>query len=262
MSNLKIIRTWWGNHQNKMVEIPRSPIFNNEIVYVWGEDNLIKIRKKGYDCVLVEEDGLFNHESNVYGKKLQALDMGLKDFGEVLMLDWDCHLGKPFDDDFYYMLSQKPTQVPLYAHYKEPFVSLLEAIPDEHPVLQHEDSFKHLIKNLELIDYEVPKYHWKFEDSFIIPNFGCVYSRDKNYGNDLIKIAKKYNIKGLVEELSMWKYANCSLKEYIKQFQPNYVLGVSDSKLIEQKHPIQIIQRQFNNYLKTQINYKPYLEHV
>ena len=138
----------------------------------------------------------------------------------------------------------------------------MEAIPDEHPVLQHEDSFKHLIKNLELIDYEVPKYHWKFEDSFIIPNFGCVYSRDKNYGNDLIKIAKKYNIKGLVEELSMWKYANCSLKEYIKQFQPNYVLGVSDSKLIEQKHTIQIIQRQFNNYLKTQINYKPYLEHV
>ena len=109
---------------------------------------------------------------------------------------------------------------------------------------------------------EVPKYHWKFEDSFIIPNFGCVYSRDKNYGNDLIKIAKKYNIKGLVEELSMWKYANCSLKEYIKQFQPNYVLGVSDSKLIEQKNTIQIIQRQFNNYLKTQINYKPYLEHV
>ena len=60
----------------------------------------------------------------------------------------------------------------------------------------------------------------------------------------------------------MWKYANCSLKEYIKQFQPNYVLGVSDSNLIEQKNTIRIIQRQFNNYLKTQINYKPYLEHV
>ena len=49
---------------------------------------------------------------------------------------------------------------------------------------------------------------------------------------------------------------------YIKQFQPNYVLGVSDSNLIEQKNTIRIIQRQFNNYLKTQINYKPYLEHV
>ena len=43
MSNLKIVRSWWGNYQDKMAEIPRSPLFNNEIVYVWGEDNLIKI---------------------------------------------------------------------------------------------------------------------------------------------------------------------------------------------------------------------------
>ena len=30
--------------------------------------------------------------SNVYGKKLQALDIALKHWGEVLMLDWDCFI--------------------------------------------------------------------------------------------------------------------------------------------------------------------------
>ena len=60
----------------------------------------------------------------------------------------------------------------------------------------------------------------------------------------------------------MWKYANCNMKEYIELFHPDYVLGVSDDKLKSREYTILEIQLFFNNYIKEQINYKPYLEHV
>ena len=201
-------------------------------------------------------------DDNVYGKKLQALDIALKHWGEVLMLDWDCFISKPLDLIFRQLLNSKPIQVPLYAHYKEPMFALLSAIPDNHPILQTDENYSRIINELSTLENQIPHYHWKWGEGLIIPNFGCVYSRDKNFGADLIKIVEENNIKGLVEEFAMWKYANCSMEEYIEQFQPNYVLGVADSKLIQQEFNIQIIQKQFNDYLKSQINFKPYLEHV
>jgi len=147
---------------------------------------------------------------------------------------------------------------------KEVKKALLEAIPQNHPLRQKKESYDHLIDNLNLIESQIHHYHWKWDDGLVIPNFGCVYSRDKNLGKDLIKIAQENNIQGLVEEFAMWKYANCTLEEYISKFLPNYVLGVSDSKLDDEKFNFNIhkIQRKFNKYLKSQINYKIFLEHV
>ena len=259
-SKIKIIRTWWGDHQDKWVDIPKIPLYDNEVVYVWGEKNKEKLEERGYACIAMGDNNFSG--SNVYGKKLQALDIALKHWGEVLMLDWDCFISKPLDLTFRQLLNSKPIQVPLYAHYKEPMFALLSAIPDNHPILQTDETYSRIINELSTLENQIPYYHWKWNDALVIPNFGCVYSRDKNFGADLIKIAQENNIKGLVEEFAMWKYANCSMEEYIKQFQPNYVLGVADSKLIQQEFNIQIIQKQFNDYLKSQINFKPYLEHV
>jgi hypothetical protein len=150
----------------------------------------------------------------------------------------------------------------LYAHHKEPDVALLEAIPDDHPILQSEKTYIELITNLESIALEIPKYHWEWNENLIIPNFGCVYSRDINLGEDLIKIAKENNIKGLVEEFAMWKYANCTLEEYIEHYHPDYVLGVSDDRLKDQEYSISIIQKEFNKEIKTKINLKQYFNHV
>ena len=262
MSKLKFIRTWWGDQQDKWLEVPKIPLISseNEIVYVWGKENLNKFKERGYNCVLMEEDE-FNGKS-IYGKKLTVLNKALKEWGEVLMLDWDCCLSSPLDDNFYTMLSKKPIQVPLYAHHKEPDIALLEAIPDNHPILQSEKTYIDLITNLESIALEIPKYHWKWNDNLIVPNFGCVYSRDINLGEDLIKIAKENNIKGLVEEFAMWKYANCTLEEYIEQYHPDYVLGVSDDKLKDQEYSISIIQKEFNKEIKNKINLKQYFNHV
>ena len=148
MSKLKFIRTWWGDQQDKWLEVPKIPLISseNEIVYVWGKENLNKFKERGYNCVLMEEDE-FNGKS-IYGKKLTVLNKALKEWGEVLMLDWDCYLSSPLDDNFYTMLSKKPIQVPLYAHHKEPDIALLEAIPDNHPILQSEKTYIDLITNL------------------------------------------------------------------------------------------------------------------
>jgi len=259
-SKIKIIRTWWGSHEDKWVDVPKIPLYDNEVVYVWGEKNKEKLEERGYACIAMGDNNFSGN--NVYGKKLQALDIALKHWGEVLMLDWDCFISKPLDLVFRQLLNSKPIQVPLYAHYKEPMFALLSAIPDNHPILQTDETYSRIINELSTLENQIPHYHWKWGEGLIIPNFGCVYSRDENFGADLIKIVEENNIKGLVEEFAMWKYANCSMEEYIEQFQPNYVLGVADSKLIQQEFNIQIIQKQFNDYLKSQINFKPYLEHV
>ena len=260
MSKIKIIRTGWGDYKDKWADVPKIPLYDNEIVYVWGNENKKQLEKRGYKCITMQDNKFTG--SNVYGKKLQVIDAALKEFGEVLMLDWDCFLGKPLDNDFYNMISQKPIQVPLYTHYKEPMFALLEAIPDNHPILQTEESYVDLIDNLSTIESQIQYYHWKWEDGLVIPNFGCVYSRDKNFGADLIKIAKENNIKGLVEEFAMWKYANCSMEEYINKYHPNYVLGVSDKIILEQKYNIQIIQSKLNEYLKTKLKLNLYYEHL
>ena len=169
---------------------------------------------------------------------------------------------KNADKDFYNLLRQKETQIPLYAHYKEPMFALLEAIPDNHPILHYDETYFSLIDDLSTLESQIQHYHWVWQDALIIPNFGCVYSRDINLGKDLLKIVKENDIKGLVEEFAMWKYANCSQEEYIKEYQPDYILGVSDEELKYQNYTISLTQKRFNEYIKNKINYKPYLEHV
>jgi len=260
MSNIKIIRTWWGNDSDKWEDIPIKPLYNNEIVYVWGDENKEELESRGYACIAMGDNNYSGN--NVYGRKLQVLDIALKHWGEVLMLDWDCLILKPLDKDFYNLLRQKETQIPLYAHYKEPMFALLEAIPDHHPILHYDETYFNLIDDLSTLESQIQHYHWVWQDALIIPNFGCVYSRNKDLGKDLLKIVEENDIKGLVEEFAMWKYANCSLEEYINEYQPDYVLGVSDEELKYQNYTISVTQKRFNKYIKNKINYKPYLEHV
>lgn len=274
MSNIKIIRTWWGNDPHKWVEVPRLPLYDNEIVYVWGNKNQEILEERGFACIAMEDNDFSG--SNVYGKKLQALDIALKHWGEVLLLDWDCWLLKPLDETFYSYLKEKPIQIPLYAHYKEPKVALLNDIPNDHPILKDKKYYSDIVDMLSTLEDQIQLYHWKWKDGLVIPNFGCVYSRDVNLGADLIEIAKKNNIKSLVEEFAMWKYANCSMEDYISKYHPKYTLGVSDKKLIKPKYfnsngavkfeerfnNIKIVQSKFNNYIKQQLKMNLYYEHL
>ena len=212
ISKLKIIRALWTNpwapsdwtEKQIYPEIPLKPTYPEEIVYVWGEDNIKLLQERGYNYVKMDDDEYpyFNKEYTQHGKKLVALDKALKEFGEALLLDWDCFQTNDIDIE---IIRQKEIQVPLYCYTE----SQLEIISSENIPLEE----------------ELRKYHWKLEDMLISPNFGFVYSRDKKFAENLIKEAISNKINYCIEEHAMFKYANCTLDEYIKKYHPTTCYG-------------------------------------
>ena len=212
ISKLKIIRALWTNPwapsdwSEKQIypEIPLKPTYPEEIVYVWGEDNIKLLQERGYNYVKMDDNEYpyFNKEYTQHGKKLVALDKALKEFSEALLLDWDCFQTNDVDIE---IIRQKETQVPLYCYTE----SQLEIISNENIPLEE----------------ELRKYHWKLEDMLISPNFGFVYSRDKKFAENLIKEAISNKINYCIEEHAMFKYANCTLDEYINKYHPTTCYG-------------------------------------
>ena len=261
---MKIIRSLWGHRENTLKEIPLFPLHDNEIVYVWGKGNEAELKSRGYKTRFVEEETspfAYDLLELIYERKLIALDLALKEFGEVILLDWDCYILRPLDDDFYKELRKKPIQCPLYAQHKDCYNSLYEIIPKDHPWFQDEKEHNHLVKHLDIISRGFLKWHWKWEEGLISPNFGFFYSNDVTIGKKLIDIAIKNNMEGCVEEHAMFIFANCNLDEYIDRYHPTCLLGVSD-EVTKSDTRIGNIQSNFNKYIKNNINYKPYLEHV
>lgn len=212
ISKLKIIRALWtnpwapSNWTEKQIypEIPLKPTYPEEIVYVWGEDNANLLQERGYNYVKMDDNEYpyFNKEYTQHGKKLIALDKALKEFGEALLLDWDCFQINDIDIE---IIRQKETQVPLYCYTE----SQLKIISNENIPLEE----------------ELRKYHWKLEDMLVSPNFGFAYSRDRKFAENLIKEAISNKINYCIEEHAMFKYANCTLDEYIKKYHPTTCYG-------------------------------------
>lgn len=212
ISKLKIIRALWTNpwapsdwtEKQIYPEIPLKPTYPEEIVYVWGEDNANLLQERGYNYVKMDnnEYPYFNKEYTQHGKKLIALDKALKEFGEALLLDWDCFQINDIDIE---IIRQKETQVPLYCYTE----SQLKIISSENIPLEE----------------ELRKYHWKLEDMLVSPNFGFAYSRDRKFAENLIKEAISNKINYCIEEHAMFKYANCTLDEYIKKYHPTTCYG-------------------------------------
>jgi hypothetical protein len=253
-NNLKIIRTFWNLYENDnktIREIPTISTYDNQVVYVWGEDNQKILKDRGFDTRLVNDEVEIN-ENNTLIRKLIALDLGLKEFGEVLMLDWDCYILRPLDDNFYEYLSSKPIQCPLYSHCLSPFESFIE--------LDNTES-KHWISFYKYVDEYIKKYNWKYNNMLVIPNFGFFYSRDITIGESLLNIAIEYKLKGLVDEIAMFIYSNCSLDDYVERYHPNVLNGVSDFMTCS-KYSISKPQREFNLYIKNKIDMDIYLEHM
>jgi len=194
---MRVIRSYWKDWpegHDVFSEIPEVPMFN-DVIYVYGEEakaDIPELEKRGYDVRHIEEE-VFNKDGLVYGRKIISLILGLQDWGEVLMLDWDCVPVKPIDEKFMLYMMEKPTQVPLYAH------------PTQNP---YGNSYK-------------------FNGVFLQPNFGFVYSRDKYFGNELLNLAIQYNIVGMTDEWAMQTFAKPYTPfGYIEMYHPKVCFGV------------------------------------
>tara|TARA_Y100001972_G_scaffold33292_1_gene41338 strand:+ start:4248 stop:5024 length:777 start_codon:yes stop_codon:yes gene_type:complete len=247
---MQVIRVLWGNSIND--EIPKFPLLNNEVVYVWGDDNNQMLLDRGYKTRLLNTS-IFEDRYNHFGKKLFALNEALKEFSEVLLLDWDCYMLKPLDEYFYNSLKEKPIQIPLYIQHKDTKDAILEILPPNQSI--------ELQKELDILGDGFKKYGWEWEDGFVAPNFGFVYCRDVKLGAELLKIAQRENLQTVVDEFATLLYVNCSLDEYIKKYLPSVVRGSSNDKFILDKR-LHILCKKFNDYVDTQIELKPYFEHV
>ena len=97
--------------------------------------------------------------------------------------------------------------------------------------------------------------------NLVSPNFGFVYSSDVTLGEKLTKIAVDNNIEGCVEEHATFLYADCTLEEYIKQYQPTCTYGVSN-RALQNNSKVSKIQKKFNDYMDKQLNMDIYCEHI
>lgn len=249
---MKIVRVLWGNDVN--YEVPKLPLFpEHEIVYCFDYESFWFVKNKGYKAHLVKEDLFKGGKINNFGRKLQALDLSLKKYKEVLLLDWDCYILKPLDKKFYNSLKQKPIQIPLYIQHKDTKQAIIETLP--------KSQSKSFIKELDLLEEGFHKYGWQWDDGIVAPNFGFVYCRDINFGEKLLQIAIKENLTSVVDEFATLLYVNCTLEEYIQQYLPTVLKGRSDQMLIYDCR-LHEVSRKFSKWLDTKIKIKPYFEHV
>ncbi|MAJ29490.1 MAG: hypothetical protein CMJ92_08825, partial [Planctomycetes bacterium] len=190
---------------------------------------------------------------NKFGRKLQALDLALQEFGEVLLLDWDCFILKPFDKNFYNSLKEKPIQIPLYIQHKDTKNAVLEMLV--------KDQSPSLLRELEDLEVGMNKYGWEWEEGVIAPNFGFVYCRDKSFGKKLVDIALEHDLNSVVDEFATLIYVDCTLEEYIEKYVPRVVKGRSDQMIIYDTR-IHKLSRKFSKWLDTKVNITNYFEHV
>jgi hypothetical protein len=256
-TTIKIVRAIWANAGSTHVfnEIPKTPTFNNQVVYVWGEDVERYIKQLGYETRLVKDNRFAEKENTEYGRKLIALDLALKEFGEVLLLDWDCYILRPLEGKFYDYLLSKETQCPLYAQHVNTVDALYEVFGKNH---EDKEKFKNFA---EMMRIEFAKYSWKVDDYLVSPNFGFLYTRDVELGKKLLDIMHSHNLVGCIEEHAMWIYANCSLDEYLERYHPVFVQGVSDDRT-DHDFMISKVQRALNKLISEKINMDLYLKHI
>ena len=185
---MKIVRTFWGD-LHRMGDRYPNQIKNavndnlNELVYVWGVDNYKFISELGYECKLISEDNFnrdlasdhifYDHKSPNH--KLYTINQALKDWDEILFLDWDCNVTKNLDENFYKILrSGGSLQAPLYIYPKKSIDWMIEETKKEEI-----NPFFTKLKKL------IGKYSYEWKDNYIVPNAGLIYCRDKNI--DLLK---------------------------------------------------------------------------
>jgi hypothetical protein len=148
------------------------------------------------------------------------------DFGEYVLIDWDTYPGRDLDKNFFDSLNKKSEiQCPLYSLPKTFFNEISKnRMPPE------------FLDFFSCQNKLIQKFSWDFKDSWVFPNFCFFYSRGAKIGNDLMRISTGENLLSNVEEFALFKWAGCTMEEYIKKHEPLVARGqINDSMPSVQK---------------------------
>lgn len=217
---MKFIRIFWGEferYEHQIIEAKKDNL--NEVVFVWGKTNYDKIKKLGYDCILINSEPYdytiaSNHLFLDYRcmiHKIVGIRCALENFDEVIFLDWDCRKVKELDDMFYKLIKYKKSQLQasLYPYPKQS-LDFLETEVDS--------TVKLFISKLK--EY-VPTYSFEFGESYVLPNAGFIYCSNIKIIDKLLDLIKEYALETLSDEFCMFLFTKeFGLDNYIREFEP------------------------------------------
>jgi len=252
-SPIKIVRALWGEPSYLKKEVTHPPLFDNEIVFVWGIDNYTVLVSMGYECILVSEFK-YNMEYSHYYKhfihKLFALDIACTLYDEFLFLDWDVSIVKDIDDIFWNKIrTGNSIQCPIYSYHEE----------DKYGFFNRFNPNTILFKFIDKLFNTLETQSWKFGDYSCIPNFCFLYVRNnKKLGKKLIDITLSENIITCIEEFALYKYVNCDMDTYIEKYEPIVISGHDKPLYIKN---ISTSELTINEYVNTKIGKDIYLIH-
>ena len=261
---MKIIRAFWGNQESLWDEVPPKPLFDNEVVYVYGTENHERFVSMGYEAVLVHYDSTELAYSTVYKHfvhKLDCLKRAEYAYLEYLFLDWDVKAVKPLDDNFWNLIRTRASlQCPLYAYpsdYENKVLTKIKQNPEEQWV---KDLDPNIFPWLTVQNEMLMTNSWEWEDIRVVPNFCFFYSSYTKTASRLFEIYETDGILTCIEEFCMYKYASCSIDEYLEKYEPLVIRGREDDCFHFDLTKDNAIER-INNYIATKINKDIYLIH-
>lgn len=247
---VKIIRTVWGPLDYIKMETKNKSFLPNEIIYVWGGDNEKYLKNLGYNTILVSKNNinpLYKDMKTKYYHKLEAIILADETFKEYILVDWDTYLDKKLDNIFFKILRSKSNiQCPLYS-LPNNFFNIISNSP---LTPEFTDFFTYQNKL-------IPNFSWNLKDSRVIPNFCFFYSRGAKIGKKLMDIAKNENLYSNVEEFALYKWANCTLEEYIKKHEPLVAQGQLKDNLIEVQESLDLL----NSFIDNRLDKNIYIQH-
>lgn len=122
------IRTVWGDiskngiRNGKMASdikrIKDNPYNSPFVVYVFGQDNYNELVQQGFQCKLIDKNPLrYDPITQLYRHKLDVFFEALKDYKEIVFLDWDCRPTKYLPLEFWDIMGKKaPFQANLFLY--------------------------------------------------------------------------------------------------------------------------------------------------
>ena len=161
------IRCVWGIYDNSHRITARRQKIDGDIqriknckfnepfkVFVYGEDNFVRMQKEGFNCELVDKSpNPFDLIKHQYRHKMELIKyaMEVDGYDELVYMDWDCVPQKPLISTFWEDCSKRGSiQACLQMYFKK-------------------------------------KCHWRPCDQRKVPNGGFIYLKDKTLPSRAIK---------------------------------------------------------------------------
>lgn len=252
MQIVRCLYNWDGSRLKD--EIPNRFEYGDEVVYVWGKYQYDYLVDRGYKCILVSRNKFYTERNNL-NHKIDTFEMAGNDFGEFIFIDWDVTVQhhRKIDDKFYDSFRGNCVMCSLYGYPK----SFLE--------LKHSTWKSEHNNYVKVIKKEFKRYNigWKLDEFVLIPNTGITYFSSNDVVKEYLKVHKRYGFDALSDELTMFKFLNVSLDEFIQKYMTTAMYGrpsevtFSYTKQYKQKNTNRIV----NSYIDSKKNMDCYLFH-